>query len=354
MVFILNPEFNRSDVWDNRLVCEKHFYKWCELMQDYESLITFKEGFYKRDCKEIYIQYSSIFFDEIFDFQIFGNYENYKLYLDDYECLGVDPTIFTREKPLYASINNNNIKLVVKTTDPDSVYVNFKAITRKRRNIHEIFVKYGDFGLKYKGGHSVYKIDLRYTTKRNINKMIGTVVVVPNKCVMIKLDIERIKMFSHAENVVEKLHSKGLIDNDVTAVIPRPPKNDIGEYYPVNSLHITIALQGDKYGDEPKPDNITDEAKRIEGRLVDVEFDLESHLLLPGKSKNIQATGVVYYIAAPVSLKTREIINNLRTEIGISPGDPIARHYHVSTGGLAPKPDYDGFIKKYKHLVNNH
>lgn len=123
------------------------------------------------------------------------------------------------------------------------------------------------------------------------------------------------------------------------AVAPRPPLNEDGTHMAVDTLHMTLAINGQR-GDVFDQDKIAAFMELYKDKKVDVTFDPYDMVILPGQPKNDIGTGVAYYIGMRVSnlLAVRE----LRSAMGLDPeGQSIKPH--VTAGGLMPAVDYAAF-----------
>lgn len=174
--------------------------------------------------------------------------------------------------------------------------------------------------------------------------MEGIITVTPGNIIAIRLETSRQDAFDTlAQPAVNEGYIKGFEPDVHKLVVPLTPfKPGTRDHWPDKGLHITVAMEGRDMGGYTE--TVSTEAKKLDGKKVNVSFNLNSIMLLEGVPANDEACGCVYYVAMEVTEETDKLMNDLREQISL-PALDGAHRGHVSIAGIAP---VDGDMETFR------
>jgi hypothetical protein len=126
-----------------------------------------------------------------------------------------------------------------------------------------------------------------------------------------------------------------------------PYKEGSSEHVPDVGLHATVALQGSRpwTAIDGTTDVVTSEMEKVAGRQIQLSVDPDSCHFLEGSPHNDEATCLVFYFVAFLDAPSKQIVAELRTELGLG---EVRNNLHISLAGVAPADgDFTAFRKRF-------
>ena len=136
--------------------------------------------------------------------------------------------------------------------------------------------------------------------------------------------------------------------DNMQLVVPLTPyKEGSSERWPDVGLHATVALQGSRpwTAIDGTTDVVTSEMEKVAGRQIQLSVDPDSCHFLEGSPHNDEATCLVFYFVAFLDAPSKQIVAELRTELGLG---EVRNNLHISLAGVAPADgDFTAFRKRF-------